>query len=174
MMISEERERYNLSLSDHEIRGMSKGRFRKLVNELVDKYAFLKLFETASKQSKCKFILKTMDTCDIRIQKYLIADELVKEEQLLLFSLRTFTFPVKTNFHYLYESMECRVCEDPNSIENEAHLIQDCHIFQDERSEILNHNDIFGTFEQQVSFIKQFKLIARKWKLILEMKDRTI
>ena len=70
--------------------------------------------------------------------------------------------------------MECRLYEDPNSIENEVHLIQICPIFQGERSEIMNHNDIFRTFEQQVSFIKQFKLIARKWKLILEMKDRTI
>ena len=115
-----------------------------------------------------------MDTRDIRIQKYLIADELVKEEQLLLFSLRTFTFPVKANFQYLHKSMECRACEDPKSIENEIHLIQNCPIFQDEQSERINLEHIFGTFEQQVLFIKQFKLISRKWKLILELKDKTI
>ena len=70
--------------------------------------------------------------------------------------------------------MEYRACEDTELNENEIYLIQFCPIVQDKQSERINPQHIFGTFEQQVLFIKQFKLISRKWKLILELKDKTI
>ena len=79
LMISEERERYNIQLSDEEIQQMSRGRFKKLVSESVDSYAFSKMIMIAKRQTKCQSILKTIDENNVCIQKYLISTELVKE-----------------------------------------------------------------------------------------------
>ena len=141
------------------------------MNKSVDKIAYNSLLETARSQSKCQSMLKNINKSDMKIQKYLISDMLVKEEQLLLFSLRSYTFQVKSNFSYMQkDNMTCRACADPQSIESEIHLSQSCVIFQKERNgEILNCEDVFASLDVQISFIKKFKLISRKWKLILEM-----
>ena len=68
------------------------------------------------------------------------------------------------------DNMICRACVDPQSIESEIHLSQSCVMFQTERNgEILDWEDVFSSIDVQIRFIKKFKLIARKWKLILEM-----
>ena len=126
---------------------------------------------TAKSQSKCQSILKNIDENNIKIQKYLISSELVKEEQKLMFSLRSFSFPVKSNFRYLHESdLTCRACH-----EDEIHLCQTCPVFSSERGDsCLNFEDVFGQVEIQIKFIKRFKIIARKWKLLLEIEKSTI
>ena len=131
---------------------------------------------TAKSQSKCQSILKNIDENNIKIQKYLISSELVKEEQILIFSLRSFSFPVKSNLRYLHESdLKCRACHEPDSIENEIHLCQSCSVFSSERGDTcLNFEDVFGPVDNQMKFIKRFKVIARKWKLLLEIEKSTI
>ena len=155
---------------------MSKGKFKSIVNQKVNKFAFKSLIETAKSQSKCQLMLRNINENDIKIQKYLISEKLVKEEQLLLFSLRSFTFPVKSNYRYLHEnSMSCRACFDPLSEESEVHFSQSCEMFHKERDgEKLNFEDVFASIEFQIRFIKRFKIIARKWKLLLEMETSTI
>ena len=112
LTILEEKQRYNLNISDEDIQKMSKAKFKLLVSESVDKYAYSKMIMTAKSQSKCQSILKNLDENNMKIQKYLISSELVKEEQILIFSLRSFSFPVKSNFCYLHESnLICRACQ---------------------------------------------------------------
>ena len=107
-MISEEMERYGINMTELEIQNMSKRKFRKLVYESVEKYALSKLIDTAKSQSKCQSILKNINENNFQIQKYLVCDSLIREEQLTLFSLRSFTFPVKSNYKYLFKSdMKC-------------------------------------------------------------------
>ena len=120
--------------------------------------------------------MKNIDENNIAIQKYLISGELVKEEQLLLFSLRTRSFPVKSNYRYLHESdMTCRACHELDSVENEIHLSETCSIFSSERGNgTLNFKEVFGPLKVQIIFIKQFKVLARKWKLLLEIETSTI
>ena len=170
-------ERYGIDMTELEIQNMSKRKFRKLVYESVEKYALSKLIDTAKSQSKCQSILKNINENNFQIQKYLVCDSLIREEQLTLFSLRSFTFPVKSNYKYLFKSdMKCRGCKNETTIENESHLINFCSLFNEERCSIgtLDHEHIFGTLDEQISFIKRFKIIARKWKLILENKTTTI
>ena len=100
--IQSEKSKHNITLSDDEVQQMSKGKFKSYVDQIVDSFAFSKLLDTAKQQSKCKSILLNMNQVDLKIQKYLISEHLVKEEQSLLFSLRTYSFPVKSNFSYLY------------------------------------------------------------------------
>ena len=98
----------------------------------------------------------------------------MKEEQILLFSLRSQTFPVKSNYKYLHkDNMICRACYLPETVENEIHFCETCPVFSDERgSEKLHFNDVFGTLDVQIRFVKVFKIIARKWTLILEMENQ--
>ena len=176
LMIREEKQKYNIELSDSEIQSMSRGQFKNYVNKQVDTFAFNSLITTARNQSKCQHMLKTINESNMKIQKYLVCDKLTKEEQLLLFSLRSFTFQVKTNFRYLHrDNMICRACLDPQSEESEEHISRTCQQFQKERNgEDLNCEDVFSTLDDQISFIKKFKIIARKWKLLLENETSTI
>ena len=115
-MICEEKQRYNIDSSDIEIQQMSKRSFNELINSYVNNYAFSKLLSTAQTQSKCTSALQNNNYNEFKIQKYLISENLVKEEQSLLFSLRTFNFPVKSNFRYKYkQDVLCRACGDPDS-----------------------------------------------------------
>ena len=106
----------------------------------------------------------------MKIQEYLICDNMVKEEQLLLFQLRSRSFPVKMNFQYKYKNdLGCRACNIENIIECELHFCESCVAFQEERNgHEMAYDDIFGPLEVQVKFIKKFKTIARKWRLILD------
>ena len=52
LMIMEEKQKYKIELSGVEIQNMSKGKFKNLVNESVDKIAFNSLIETARSHSK--------------------------------------------------------------------------------------------------------------------------
>ena len=172
-MISEERERYNIQLSDEEIQQMSRGRLKKLVSESVDSYAFSKMIMIAKRQTKCQSILKTIDENNVCIQKYLISSKLVKEEQVLLFTLRSYSFQVKSNYRYLHENnLACRACKQPDSVENEIHLCQTCEVFSEERGDtFLDFEDVFGPLEAQIKFIKRFKILARKWTLLLDIEN---
>ena len=77
---------------------------------------------------------------------------------------------MKNNARYLYDDMTCRACMDPHAEESVIHFSQTCPTFQEERrNEILQVEDIFGTLHKQIAFIKTFKIINRKWKLILDM-----
>ena len=112
----------------------------------------------------------------MKIQKYLISNELVREEQLLLFSLRSKCFQVKSNFKYLHDNdLTCRACHEEGSIEDEIHICKSCPLFINERGDTsLNFEDVFGSLDDQILFIKRFKVIARKWKLLLDLSISTI
>ena len=170
-MICQEKEKYKINLSDEEIQQMSKNKFKQIVSESVDKFAFSQLLKTASEQSKCHDIVKQIKSDKFVIQKYLVCEDLVKEEQQLLFSLRCHAYPVKTNAKYLYEDLSCRACMDPQYEESVTHFTQTCSTFQEERKFTkLNVEDIYGSLQKQIKFIRTFKVINRKWKLILELK----
>ena len=79
-MIEDEKNKYNIVLEDEEIKGLSRNKFKALVEDRVNKFAFKSLMSTARKQSKCKAIVQDLDESDIKIQKYLICDKLMKDD----------------------------------------------------------------------------------------------
>ena len=81
-----------------------------------------------------------------------------------MFSLRSFSFPVKSNFWYLHENdLMGRACHEPDSFENKIQLFLSCPMFSSERGDsYLNLLDVFGQVEMQIKFINRFKIIARK------------
>ena len=141
------------------------------MNKSVNKFAFSKLLNSARNQSKCKGIIKGLNVDKMNIQKYLICDKLQVEEQQLLYVLRSKSFKVKLNFSHMFvNNLKCRACNNDQYEESLEHFARICTAFSEERNgKVLNVEDIFGTLEEQIAFIKTFKHIARKWKLILEI-----
>ena len=142
-----------------------------VVNESVNKFAFSWLLKKARAQSKCEGIVNNLKSDTLKIQCYLLSDSFSKEEVQLLFQLRSRSFPVKSNMKTQFvNDMKCRVCL--KSFENEIHLARDCEMFTEERGiNDLYVEDIFGPTQMQIKFIQVFKIIARKWKLLLEIED---
>ena len=64
-IIQKEKKKYDIQLHDNEISALSKNRFKKVVNESVNKFAFSWLLKKARAQSKCEGIVKNLksDTC---------------------------------------------------------------------------------------------------------------
>ena len=52
LTVSEEKQKYKIELSDAGIQTMSKGKFKNIVNEKVEKFAYNSLMETVKTQSK--------------------------------------------------------------------------------------------------------------------------
>ena len=164
-----EREKYSIHFTDNEISQMSKLKFKKIVNEAVNKVAFEYLIQIAKSQSKCKDILDNLKSGNLYMQKYLKTELLIKEEQQMLYSLRTNSYPVKANFRSQFSDMTCRTCSDTSTYENIQHLLQ-CDSLTDKLDVTkVKINDIFGSLADQVRFIKVFKKISTKRKLMLEL-----
>ena len=68
-LIQKEKEKYRIVLSDEEISCMSKRQFRRIIDESVDRIAFSNLIDIASRQSKCKGILRGINIERITIQQ---------------------------------------------------------------------------------------------------------
>ena len=52
----------------------------------------------------------------------------------------------------------------------QCELCETCPLFVSERRDkVINSDDVFGSLETQIKFVKIFKAIARKWKRILEI-----
>ena len=79
------KKKYDIQISDEDIQQISQTKFRLLVIESVDKYAYSKMIMTNKSQSKCQSILKNVDENKAKIQKCLISSELVKEDRYKCF-----------------------------------------------------------------------------------------
>ena len=69
------------------------------------------------------------------------------------------------------KSMQCRTCLIPDSYENETHLLN-CSGLKDKFGAAESKyriENIYGTLESQVEFIKYFEKIHMKQKLMLEL-----
>ena len=165
LIISEEKRKYGINLSDEEISKLSKYKFKQIVTKLVTKFAYSSLLEQAEKQSKCSSIIQNLHT-----QDYLKTDRLSKAEQQLLYSLRSRSYFVKSNYKSQFgQNMTCRSCLHPSSFENVDHLLV-CEKFKDETDGIqLHFEDVYGPLEKQIQFIKIFKKLDSKRTLLFEL-----
>ena len=68
---------------------------------------------------------KTDKLLCFKLQEYLISENLSNKQKQLLFSLRTRSAPVKTNYRNRYKlNMFCSLCEDQTEEESEIHLLR--------------------------------------------------
>ena len=171
-MIQMEKEKYDIMLSDEEISKIGKNMFRKFVREKVSKYAFSYLLNVSKQHSKSKDLVDNLNHNGLRTQPYLLTTQLTTSQKQLLMSLRCKIYDVKSNFKNRFNNnMRCRICMLPDSYENESHLLK-CSDLVDNLSSAesnLKLEDIYGTLETQVRFIKHFDKIHSRRKLMLEL-----
>ena len=126
------------------------------------------LFKSKAKHSKSAR-LNNFD-----LQEYLYTDELTTKEKKLLFSLRTRSIHVKTNYRNMYKiNMHCTLCEDNSEEESEAHLLKCTKILDklDEDISNVSYEQIFSqNIDEQIKITKVFSKILKVRNILLKQK----
>ena len=61
---------------------------------------------------------------ELKIQNYLLPNQLNIKQCKLLFSLRAQMIPVRCNYSHSYDSLTCPVCEDTAHQDTQSHILQ--------------------------------------------------
>ena len=105
--------------SESEIKCMKKEEFKKLVKEKLETMASNFLEDLKENHSKTEKLF------EYKLQNYLTSQNLSTEQKKLLFSLRTRSIHVKTNYRNKYKfNMFCSLCDDKTEEESELHLLR--------------------------------------------------
>ena len=117
-MIENEKEKYQIELTDEEISAMSKNKFKTVIDKKINTFAFQHLKQKAESHSKSLKILDEIKDKTIAKRKtYLKENILQKNDCQLLFKLRSRMLDVKTNFEKLYnKDLSCRTCRKADTI----------------------------------------------------------
>ena len=109
------------------------------------------------------------------MQPYLRSKEISTVEKQNLFQLRNFSYNVKSFRKTQYENdMICRICQVPNSIENEIHTFKQYEILIDPEQSDIKFDHVFGNLEQQEKSIKYFSRIITKRDKFLDILNRRL
>ena len=174
-VVKSDKEEYKIDLSDEEILQMSKNKYKKYIESQINKKSYNEL--TSSQKSKVSRIIESMHTTmnvqgKIPIQGYLKTHKLSTEMKKLLFSLRCREYDLKVNYKSMYENnMQCRICEEEDSIEDERHTFFECERLVDRKNLVLNHKveHIFGELEEQISVMNHIIEITSKRDILIKL-----
>ena len=163
--IKEDLSKYDINLTDEEIKKTSKYVFSKIVRKKVDKSAMEYLNGKAAKHSKSIDLMKT----DRMKEKYIVDPRLSLSDCQLLFKLRTRMTPVKTNFPSMWNrDVACRLCNGVVEIESQEHLLKCSRIKQYVQvPEGIKYSDIFGPVDKQLEIVKIFNKVLRQQEIML-------
>ena len=165
-LIEEERQKYQIEESDEQIAVMSKECFKTSVNSKIEAHARNYLKDKAKNHTKSEMIAKDK----FEKKKYFSDRRFTKDEVQLLFCLRTRMLECKNNFKMQYQNLHCRICNDPNSLDDEDHILT-CSALSMAKSDI-KFSDVFGDTEQQYRAVKIFKKAMTKRNFLLEKLDK--
>ena len=160
---------YGIVLADIDIKELSHFKYRKLVNENVEKAAHKYLSIKAAKHSKSENIMKSEKVKE----KYLDDKRFTLSETHLLFQLRTRMISVKMNFpSILKDDVACRLCKDSVKIESKAHLLDCTEILKHvDVPNNIKHEDIFKDTDKQLAATKVFKKIIRQREILMNCSE---
>ena len=148
-LIEQEKQKYDVSVTDDEIGMMSKYKFKMLVQKRVESVAFQDLKERASQHSKSA------------------GNNFTKEDIKLLFQLRCRMVEVKSNFRSFHGGdLSCRTC-DTGLVEDEDHLLKCKNLQIDDQPQNVKYSDVFGSIEHQRRAVRLFKAILKKKRNIV-------
>ena len=136
--------KYGITHSDDEIAKLSKGKFRKLIEEKIKSFAIKYLQTLALKHSKSTNIAKEK----FGRKGYFTDRRFSKEDIQLLFSLRTKMLDVKSNFQNQFEN---------ENFEDENHLLN-CSVLDGEIGDE-QFSDVYDDIDKQLSAVRIFKKI---------------
>ena len=116
--VEDDKKSLGIDLSEDAIRLMKKDKFEKMVKEKLYEKAREFLFKIKEGHSKTK------NLSTFTLQEYLKCEKMSTNDKKLLFSLRTRSYDVKTNYKNKYKfNMQCRYCEVESKEESEVHLM---------------------------------------------------
>ena len=117
-LIEKEKKEYAIELTDDEISGLKKNKFKVIVEKAVNRKALEYLNKAAEKHSKSFKLVK----CKLAREPYFDDPRLSRNDVELLFSLRTRMVDLKKNFSNKYGGdLSCKVCKV--EIESQEHLL---------------------------------------------------
>ena len=170
IMIEQEKQKYNITVTDDEISLMSKYKFKTLVQKSVENVAFQDLKERASKHSKSTGVLSCLGGQKMKRQDYLCENNFTKDDIKLLFKLRSRMVDVKSNFRSVYGDLSCRTC-DTGLAEDEDHLLKCKSIQIEDQPQDIKYSDVYGSVNQQRKAVRTFKAVLRKREILLTRFD---
>ena len=161
-IVSEDRKNLEINLSDEQISGMKKEKFRLVVTKSVIGYALSCLNTAAAKNenSKAKNLVKQ----ELVREKYLKDKRFSKSECELLFALRTKM--IKRNFSSQYgNNLSCDLCSV--QLDSQEHLLF-CVKLCDKVNipEGVEYNDLFKGVDKQLRIVKIFKQLLRTREIL--------
>ena len=158
LQIKKDESNLDICLTYEEIKEIKKDKFKKLVEQQVEKFAMNYLENIRKSHSKTEFLKITK----FSPQEYLASKNLIISETQNLFKLRNFMINVKENFKTNFtQNRWCRICFLFK--ETQQHLV-DCPPIRKRlnglvKFENLKYNMIFGTLKNQEIFAKNYTLI---------------
>ena len=162
-IMSEEKAKFGISETDEMIAKMSKQKFRKMIKTKVKMHTVQYLKILAQPHSKSEKIRNNV----FKRQTYFGDRRFSKDDVQLLFKLRTKMLDCKTNFsEHFNKKLQCRICNDPDSIENEDHILT-CSTLNTEDYDV-QFCDVFGSIDEQYKVVQVFKRVLRRRQMYLD------
>ena len=122
LQIQEDIKLLDIDLSEEEIKSLKKHKFKKLLKKKLYEKSFEFLFNLKNKENRSK----SKQLSSYNLQNYLQTDLLTTRQKKLLFSLRTRSVDVKTNYKSMYKfNIRCRLCQKDE--DSEKHYLK-CEI----------------------------------------------
>ena len=159
--VYEDLEFCNIKHNEEEIMGMSKLKFKKIVDSKIKIIASEYLTKLQMSHSKSRYLYQEPE-----IKDYLTTDQLSTKEKKLLFKLRSRTTPNKTNYKMKYiNDLSCSLCEDKATEESEIHFLE-CQFLVNvpqlgQELHTIKYEDIFGNLSYQIKAMKVWTKIFK-------------
>ena len=155
-----------INLDDEEIQTLSQYQMSKLVKSKIREQADKYLLSLKDKHVKTEKLFPIP-----KVNEYLISEELSTVEKRLLFKLRISMIPLKGNFSNAHRDIQCDLCNEDDSEENQTHLLQCSFLLNHPKLKsvikTIKYDDIFENLQSQVKAVKVWKQILSVRKLEL-------
>ena len=146
LSVREDLESLELNLSLHDIKSMSKDKFKNLVQKAIKAQAFSWLLWKKSKSEKVKSV---PHGTSLEMQKYLAHPVLSISQTKFLFAARAKMLFVRSNYPHMYSDKICQLCMNNNNkqTDNQEHLLC-CEKLNKNNTQIIqseaNYEDLFS------------------------------
>jgi hypothetical protein len=159
---------FKINLSDDEMEKMSKYKIQKYLKKMSNEVTLEYIEGLKAKHSK----VHKYDTSTLSISPYLTDNRFSRSERDLLFKLRSRTVQVNNNFQNgNLENIMCDLC---NLFTCTHEHVLSCPVLTVKctivNTKSINHSFIYGSVDQQLTYMKIFSQFWEQRKQILEAK----
>ena len=170
-LVEEDLQKYNITLSEDNIREMCETQFKRLIKKSIMKHSFSELSKLKMKHTKVSCVKHELGGP----QEYLTSSKFTNKMSSLLYNLRCQSIRgIKDNFHNQYkEDLSCPL-QCLNSSDTQEHVLF-CqglipHLTEDQKLKLatVRYQDIFGTLDQQINIVGIYLTLLRIRERLLD------